>query len=332
MLQHVSVRIAGLGWYLPKQRVSSSELAQRFGVAEGLIERTTGVQERRYAGGETASQMGAAAGRMALKHAGLRSSDLDAIIGASSAPQQCIPCTATFVQRELGAPEGRSLCFDINATCLSFLIALQTAAHAIAAGVYRHVLIFSSEIASPSLNPKQWESASLFGDAAAAVVVSRCSPNDGSAIHRTQFATHSSGAEFTQCLGGGTLHHPNDPNTTPEMNMFSMNGVAVFRQAVRLMRPFLDEFFTALEWDRQQVDTVVPHQASRHGIEQLSERLGFRAEQVFSNLTERGNCVAASIPLAFAEAVHAGRISRGDRVVLLGTGAGLTLGAVALTF
>src|SRR5690606_21640717 len=123
-----------------------------------------------------------------------------------------------------------------------------------------------------------------------------------------------------------------DPRTTPEMNMFDMNGIAVFRQAVRLLRPFLDQFFTTLEWDRQQVDTVVPHQASRHGIEQLSERFGFRSEQVFSNLAERGNCVAASIPLAFAEAVHAGRIVRGDRVVLLGTGAGLTLGAVALTF
>jgi 3-oxoacyl-[acyl-carrier-protein] synthase-3 len=332
MTQQLPVKIAGLGWYLPERRVSSAELAERLKVAPGLIERTTGVYERRYAGGETAASMGAAAARMALKHAGIESGDLEAIIGASSAPQQCIPCTAALVQRELGAPEGRSLCFDINATCLSFLVALQTAAQFIAAGVYRTVLIYSSEIASPSLNPEQWESAALFGDAAAAAVLTRSAPGEPSAIWHAQFATYSSGAELTQCLGGGTLHHPNDPRTTPEMNLFQMQGLAVFRQAVRIMRPFVGQFFDTLGWQREQVDTVVPHQASRHGVEQLSDRLGFRGEQVFTNLRERGNCVAASIPLALAEAVHGGRIRRDDRVLLLGTGAGLTVGALALTF
>jgi 3-oxoacyl-[acyl-carrier-protein] synthase-3 len=332
MTQQLPVKIAGLGWYLPVRRVPSAELAQRFIVAPGLIERTTGVRERRYASGETASGMAAAAARMALEHAEIQSGELDAIIGASSAPQQCIPCTAALVQRELGAPEGRSLCFDINATCLSFLVALQTAAQFIAAGVYRHVLIFSSEIASPSLDPNQWESAALFGDAAAAAVLSRSAPGEPSTIWHARFATYSSGADLTQCLGGGTLHHPNDPRTSPEMNMFHMQGLAVFRQAVRIMRPFLDQFFETLDWQREQVNTVVPHQASRHGVEQLSDRLGFREQQVFSNLGERGNCVAASIPLALAEAVHAGRIRRDDRVVLLGTGAGLTVGALALTY
>lgn len=332
MAQQLPVKIAGLGWYLPERRVSSAELAQQLKVAPGLIERTTGVLERRYAGGETASGMGAAAARMALAHAGLGSGQLDAIIGASSAPQQCIPCTAALVQRELGAPEGRSLCFDINATCLSFLIALQTAAQFIAAGVYRTMLVYSSEIASPSLNLGQWESAALFGDAAAAAVLTRSAPEEPSTIWHAQFATYSSGADLTQCLGGGTLHHPNDPRTTPDMNLFQMQGLAVFRQAVRIMRPFVDQFFGALGWQREHVDCVVPHQASRHGVEQLSDRLGFRDEQVFTNLRERGNCVAASIPLALAEAVHLGRIQRGDRVVLLGTGAGLTAGALALTF
>jgi 3-oxoacyl-[acyl-carrier-protein] synthase-3 len=332
MTQQLAVKIAGLGWYLPARRVTSAELTTRFNAPPGAIERTTGVAERRYAGDETAAGMGAAAARMALEHAGLRSADLDAIIGASSAPQQSIPCTAALVQRELGAPEGRSLCFDINATCLSFLVALQTAAQYIAAGIYRHILIYSSEIASPSLNPRQWESAALFGDAAAAAVLTRSAPGEPSTIWHAQFATYSSGADLTQCLGGGTLHHPNDPRTTPEMNMFQMQGLAVFRQAVRIMRPFVDQFFTTLGWQREQVDTVVPHQASRHGIEQLRERLGFRDQQVFSNLRLRGNCVAASIPLALAEAVHGGRIQRSDRVVLLGTGAGLTAGALALTF
>jgi 3-oxoacyl-[acyl-carrier-protein] synthase III len=116
MAQQLPVKIAGLGWYLPEQRVSSAELAQRLKMAPGVIERTTGVLERRYASGATASGMDAAADRMALEHAGIELNDLNAIIGASSAPQQCIPGTAALVQRELQAPEGRSLCFDINAT------------------------------------------------------------------------------------------------------------------------------------------------------------------------------------------------------------------------
>ena len=94
----------------------------------------------------------------------------------------------------------------------------------------------------------------------------------------------------------------------------------------------MDRFFTTLGWERTQVDALVPHQASRHGIEHFTRRLGFSREQMIINLPLRGNCVSASIPLALAEAVHTGRIRRGDRVLMAGTGAGLTLGAIAITF
>lgn len=326
------VKIAGLGAYLPEQRVSNAALEARLGISAAWIERTTGVCERRYATHETSVGMAAAAARSALSAAGLRADDLDAIVGASTAPQQAIPCTAALVQRELGAPDGGSVCFDLNATCLSFLVALHTAAQLVAAGVYRCVLVYSSEIASRSLNPAERESAVLFGDAAAAAVLTCAQPDESSALWHAQFATFSSGARLTEVLGGGTLHHPNDPATTTEMNQFHMQGLAVFKQATRLSGPFLDRFFDTLGWERSSVDAVVPHQASRHAVEHLHARLGFRAAQVYSNLPLRGNCIAASLPLALTEAVECGRIRRGDRVVLVGTGAGLTLGALALTF
>lgn len=326
------VTIAGLGYYLPVRRVDNAELEARLGIPPGWIERVAGVRERRYASGETSSEMAAAAGRQALAAAGMRPGDLDAIIGASAAPQQAIPCTAVFVQRELGAPEGRSACWDMNATCLSFLFALQTAAHLIAAGAYRTVLVFSSEVTSNSLNPRERESAVLFGDAAAAAVLTRAPRDEPSGIYHTQFATWHSGAEASQVLGAGTLHHPNDPATLPEMNQFSMRGPAIFRQASRLIGPFLDEFFAKVEWQREDLAAVVPHQASRHAVELLTSRLGFRADQVVSNLAVRGNCISVSIPLALAEAAEGGRVRRGDRVLLVGTGAGLTLGAVALVY
>lgn len=328
----LAVKLSGLGWYLPERRVTNEEIGQRLAIPAEWIERASGVRERRRATTETAVQMASAAACKALATAGLRLDDLDAIVGASTAPEQAIPCTAALVQRALGAPEGKSACFDINATCLSFAFALHAVAHLVAAGVYQHVLIFSSELASRSLNPNERESYVLFGDAAAAAIVSRSAPGEASAVHVARFETYSSGADATRIIGGGTLHHPNDPLTTPEMNLFSMNGRAIFKQAGRLIEPFLDDFLERAAWRREEIDVVVPHQASGHAVNMLTGRLGFRPEQVALNLAERGNCISASIPLALAEAVHAGRIRRGQKVLLVGTGAGLTLGAMALTF
>lgn len=331
-MKKLPVKIAGLGYYLPEQHVTNTDLEARLGIPAPWIERVSGVRERRYVTHETTVTMGVAAARMALAHAGMHVHDLDAIIGASTGPQQAIPCTAALLQRELDAPQGQSACFDVNATCLSFLFALHTAAHLVAAQAYRAVLVVSSEVASHSLNPGERESAVLFGDAAAAAIVIRNQTEEASAIWHAQFCTYSSGAELTQIVGGGTLHHPNDLTTTPEMNLFQMRGPAVFKMATQLSIPFVESFFTGLDWRRDEIDAVVPHQASRHALELLSARLGFRREQVIWNLAQRGNCIAASIPLTLAEAVHEERIKRGNRVLLVGTGAGLTLGALALTY
>jgi 3-oxoacyl-[acyl-carrier-protein] synthase-3 len=317
---------------LPERIVTSADLEAELGIAPGWIERVTGVRERRYATHETALTMGVAAACRALAAAGIRAADLDLIIAGASAPLQAIPCSAALLQASLGAPDGRSACFDVNATCLSFLVALQTAAHLIAAGVHQTALVVSSEVAAYSRNPRERASAVLFGDAAAAAIVVRAGPGQASAVWGARVATHGSGACLTQVRGGGTLHHPNDPATTPEMNMFAMDGPGVFKKTARLVKPFLDAFLAQIDWAYADVHTLVPHQTSRHGLEHLTTRLDFRAEQVVINLAERGNCIAASIPLALSEAVQAGRIARGQRVLLAGSGAGLTLGALALTF
>jgi 3-oxoacyl-[acyl-carrier-protein] synthase-3 len=327
-----AVKLAGLGAYLPPQRVTSGELEAELGLAPGWVEQTTGVRERRRAAGESTVGMAAQAARSALENAGLGPADVDLIVFAAVGRQQYIPCTAVFVQRELGMPEGKSFCFDVDATCLSFLVALQGVAPVVESGACRAALICSAERTGGMVDAAAPETAALFGDGAAAAVVTAAGLGEGSAIEGWAFATFSGGAELTQCPGGGTLHHPNDPATTPDMNRFQMRGRAVLIEAVRRMGPFLDAFFARLGCDRADFDRVVPHQASRMGLHQCTSRWGFRPEQLVTNLPERGNCVAASIPLALAEAVHAGEVKRGDRVLLLGTGAGLSLGAVALTF
>lgn len=326
------VKIAGLGLYLPPRRVTNTELEARLALQSGWIERRTGIRERRYVTDESSAGMGAAAIRCALAMANATVCDIDLIIGASTGPQHAIPCTAALVQRELGAPDGGSVCFDMNATCLTFLFALQNAAHLVAAGLYHTVAIFSSEIASRSLNPKEPESAVLFGDGAAAVILTQAATHEASNIGIGHFVTHSSGADLTMLAGGGTHHHPNDPRTTPEMNLFRMDGPTIFKKAGRLLGPFLESYWTKANAQPESFDWVVPHQASGHGLAFLSARCGFRNERIISNLAVRGNCIAASIPLALVEAVQGGQIQRGDRLLLLGSGAGLTFGAQAVTF
>jgi len=294
--------------------------------------RAAGVRERRYVTTETTVGMAAEAAKKAIHHAGIDPGEIDLVIGASITPQQAVPCTAVFVQRALGLAETGCPCFDVNATCLSFLYALNTAAHFLNAGDVRNVLIFSSEIQSISLNPKEPSSAVLFGDGAAAAIVSPSPDADPACLWQARFSTDSRGAEDTQYSGCGSLHPPNDPATTKEMQMFTMNGPAVYRMVANRVPAFVDRFFVDLGWERKSVDAVVAHQASSHGLRLLTDRLGFCREQVLTNLEIRGNCSAASIPLLFSESVHSGRIVRGDRIILAGTGAGISMGMIALTY
>lgn len=331
-IRALPVQILGAGRCLPAERLSSADLERELGLEEGWIVRTTGVHERRRAGEESAVTMATRAARHALDAARCGPREIDLIVGASSAPHQAIPCTAALVQRALGECDGMSACFDVNSTCLSFLNALQVVAHLVAAGVHERALVFSSELTRHSLNPREPESATLLGDGAAAVVVGASPSGSASAIVGSRFVTHSSGAELTVCRGGGTAHHPNAASTTPEMNLFHMDGPGVYRMATRLLAPWLAGFLASIEWEPGRIDAVVPHQASGRGVDLLTRQMQFRADQVVRNLETHGNCVAAALPLALAEAIENGRIERGQHVLLVGTGAGLSLGAVALVF
>lgn len=324
------VRIAGMGVYLPARRVTSAELDERLGFPDGFIERKTGVAERRWIDGETTLDMGAAAARTALERASLGVQDLDLIVVAQSVPAQAIPCTAALLQRALG---GCGMpCFDVNSTCLSFLTAVDMAAHAMAAGAYRTVLVVSSEVASLGLNWSHWESSTLFGDGAAAAVLTASRDGDASAILTSRMETYSEGAEYTTIPGGGTLNRPGRPDYRPEMDTFHMDGPRVFRLASARMAAFLERLHAPLPPHERGCDLLVPHQASIFPIRQLTARFGYAEERVVVNLTTRGNCVAASIPIALCEAIETGRLARGSRVTLIGSGAGLSLAGMVFVY
>jgi 3-oxoacyl-[acyl-carrier-protein] synthase III len=330
----LGVKLAGLGKYLPEHVVTNAELEEQLGLRPGWIEKATGVRERRRAPiGASSVAQGAVAARSAIERAGISPAEIGLVIGASSGPEQLIPCTAALLQRELGLPEGGSACFDVNATCLSFLVALHVAAPLVASGAYPAALLVSSELSGLSLNDEEPESATLLGDGAAAAVLVPTPPGESSALRHLRLTTlAASGADLTRFRGGGSRHHPNDPATTPNLNRFEMQGPGVFRLAARHLPPFLTQFLDEARTLPDALDLIVPHQASGHGIYGVAARARLPEEKLFVNLPERGNCIAASLPLALCEAWETGRLQRGQTVLLAGTGAGLTLGAGLLTF
>ncbi len=323
------VQIAGTGCYLPPRVVPSADVEAWCGVEAGWSETHAGVRERRRAEGETAADMAVRASQDALAAAGLDAGEVDLVISASGTPDQPIPDGGVMLHRGLGLSGVPA--FAVHATCLGFLAALHVAAPLVAAGAYRRVLVSCAEVTSGGLNPAEPESACLLGDGAAAVVLTQTPGGEASAIEAIRFETHSEGADLTAVRGGGSRLHP---NTVPHRDadfQFSMDGRGVLRFTLARVGPFLEALRPGLSRGLPGIDRVVPHQASRAGF-RLMDMLGWPAERVEQTLPWTGNVVAASIPIALHTAVTEGRIARGDRVLLTGTGAGLTLGGVVLTY
>ena len=249
----------------------------------------------------------------------------DLILNASALGRQLIPDMSAFIARELGLSGIPG--FSVNATCLSFLVALRTATALIAGGPYRRVLICSSEFATHGRDFRQPESASLLGDGAAVALVGH-SGGRGQLL-RFEMETWPEGADLAEVRGLGILRSPNDQRTTLEDNLFQMQGDRMLRCIVPKLGRFVPRFLSNSGLTRDDINVVVPHQTSAAGIKVL-QRLGFPEHKVVNILPDYGNCVAASIPMALSKADATGRIKRGDLVLLLGTAAGLSIGAALI--
>lgn len=331
MQVNMPLKIIGFGRYLPKRIVPSSELEAMCGVPAGWVERRNGVRERRWVTDETSSFMSAQAAIEALDEAKLKPNQLDLIINASGTGEQAIPDTGVLIQRQLGLGNSGIPAMTIHTTCLSFVAAMDVASSFINSGRYKNILIASADVASCGINPKEPESASLVGDAAAAVVVTRSDANDKSMIHHAHFKTYGDGAYLTTIMGGGSRLHPRFDGHKPEDDLFHMDGPAVLRMVRGIAHDFLDELYPGLSKGLVDIDVVVPHQASKVGLMML-ERFGWPENKIMRTIETLGNCVAASIPATLYQAVRDGNIQRGQKVLLVGTGAGLSIGGLVLTY
>ncbi|WP_296817413.1 beta-ketoacyl-ACP synthase 3 [Brevundimonas sp.] len=331
-MARIGPRIAGLGVFLPERRLSSSELDARIGQAEGWIEANFRIRERRVASPEeTSSRMGAQAARRALAAAGLAPADLDVLVGACGVMEQPIPGTAVLIQHELGLGASGMPAFDVNATCLSFLTALDVVAMGVRAGRWRRALIVSADIASAGLDFSDPQGSVIFGDGAAAAVIT--ADETGSDLLAYRLETYSEGRDLCVLEAGGTRVRPEtDMEAFLKATRFRMDGPGVFRAAGRRVPAFVDRVLAEAGVSRDEIALVVPHQASAHALDVLPRLVGFDRDRFVDILADHGNQIAASLPTALARAVEAGRLKRGDLVLLLGTAAGLSLGAAVVRY
>ena len=326
-------RIISTGSYLPAQRLSNVELAQRLsetGVEtshEWIVERT-GIQARHFAQThETCSELALNAARNALNQAQVDAQSIDLIIVATSTPDMVFPSTAAILQGKLGITN-HCAAFDVQAVCSGFVYALSVADALIRTGSARRALVVGSEVFSRLLDFTDRTTCVLFGDGAGAVILEA---SDTPGIHATQMhanGQHSGILCVPSSISGGTLQG------NPYLHM---DGQAVFKLAVSVLADVAQETlvkagFGSDAQPSELIDFLIPHQANIRIMQSTAKKLGLRAEQTIITVDQHGNTSAASIPLALDHAVRAGRIQKGHRLMLEGVGGGFTWGAAYLTF
>jgi 3-oxoacyl-[acyl-carrier-protein] synthase-3 len=326
------LRIAGSGAALPGRRVSSAEIDARLGRAEGWSEAAFGIRSRAVAcGAETSSSLGAAAAAAALEQASWAPGDLDVIVGACGVMEQPIPGTAALIQRRLGLGGSGIPAFDVNATCLSFLAALDVVSLGFAAGRWRRALIVSADLASAALNFEDPEASMIFGDGAAAAAVE--AGEGPSAILGYRLETYGESWELCQLQAGGTRLRPKDDlEDFLARSVFRMDGPGVFKATAKRFPGFVRRLLEDCGVTVDQIDLVAPHQASAAALEHLRRALPEAADRVVDIFAEHGNQVAASLPTTLHHAIASGRLKRGDLALLVGSAAGISLGGAVLRF
>ncbi|UVO50006.1 hypothetical protein M0208_05535 [Sphingomonas sp. SUN019] len=274
---------------------------------------------------ETTSAMATAAAEQALTGAGWRAADLDVLIGACSVMEQPIPGTAILVQRRLGIGASGVAAFDVNATCLSGLLALDLAVTGIAAGKWRRALIVTADMPSAAVDPADLALGPIFGDGAAALAVE-------AGDHRvlaSRFESYGDHADLCRLDAGGTRVDPRgDHDEFLAATRFRMDGPALYRKTARLFPAFLDRLLGAAGVRADEIDLIVPHQASAPAIDHLSHVLGGDRDRIVDIFGEHGNQVATSLPHALHVAATTGRLTPGSTVLLVGSAAGITLGGI----
>jgi 3-oxoacyl-[acyl-carrier-protein] synthase-3 len=321
--------VVGWGKALPKRVMTNAEMAQLVDTTDQWIRERTGIHSRRVAGDdETTATLATEAAMNALDVAGIAPTDVDLVILATATPDYGLAATACIVQDAIGARHAGA--FDLSAACSGFVYALNTGSDAIKAGSAKTVLVIGAETFSRIINWKDRSTCVLFGDGAGALVLQGSDQPGG--VLTSMLRSDGSGAELLYVPGGGSRAPLTAETLQAYEHTVKMNGREVYKFATRVVDKTVREVMHRTGWRPEQLAMLVPHQANLRIIEAAAKTLNIPMEKVFTNLELYGNTSAATIPIAFTEAVEQGRLKPNDRVITIGFGAGLTWAATALTW
>ena len=322
-----SCSIAGVGSYVPARVLSNADLEKIVDTSDEWITTRTGIKQRRLAAADQfTSDLGAEAAQRAMKRAGVTADQIDLIIVATITPDMPFPATACLVQKKIGAKKAAA--FDLEAACSGFIYALEIGQQFIMSRTYDTVLVIGAEKLSSIINWKDRNTCVLFGDGAGAAVL-RSRPGAHGLLTAVMGADGDN-ADLLFMPGGGSRCPASLESVNGHMHFLRMEGKETFKCAVQAMQNAAEEALRRCELDISRIKCVIPHQANRRIIDVVGERLGAKPEQMFANLDKYGNTSAASVAIALDEAVQSGRVQRGDLILLVVFGAGLTWGAAVI--
>lgn len=318
-------KIVGTGMYVPKNIITNGDLTTLVDTSDEWITSRTGIKERRISRGEDTSDLGTKAANMALKNSGLKGEDIDMIIFATLTSETLTPSCACIVQKNIGAVNATA--FDVNAACSGFIYALTIADSFIKSNNAKKVLVIGAEVLSKITNWRDRNTCVLFGDGAGAVVLSH-SEEEGI----LSFYTKSVG-EKGDCLKCESIKVKDSFLVdSPDLNSnyIKMEGREVFKFATTAIIEAIEKTLEAANLSIEDIKYIVPHQANYRIIDFAAKRLKLDMDKFYVNLDRYGNTSSASIPIALHEMNEKGMFKKGDYVIMVGFGGGLTYGAIAL--
>jgi len=322
-------RIIGTGSYLPERVLTNQDLEKMVDTNDEWIVTRTGMKERRLAAAdEFTSDMGTKAALAALEDAGISIDEVDLIIVATSTPDYIFPSTAALIQRQLKAKTVAAL--DIQAACTGFLYGLAMAKAFIEGGMYKNVLLIASEKLSSVVNYRDRTTCVLFGDGAAAAIISH--QGEGFAIRDVCLGSDGEVAELLMLPGGGSRFPASTETVAKDMHYIKMEGQEVFKHAVRRMEMAARECLEKTNIPAEAINWFIPHQANERIIDAMAKRFGVSSEKVCKTVHKYGNTSAPGLAIALDELIKETTIQEGDNLLLVAFGAGFTWGAAILTF
>lgn len=318
--------ILSTGSYLPERILTNKDLESIVDTTDEWIVQRSGIRQRHIAAeGQPTSDLAIRAAQKALEASDLGAEDIDAVIVATTTPDQTFPAVAVRVQAALGMPVG--IAFDVQAVCTGFVYALSVADNFIRLGQAKRVLVIGAEKMSSILNWEDRTTCVLFGDGAGAVIL-EASDEPGEKTDRGILSTHlQANGKLTDIL-----YTDGGPSTTGQAGKIVMQGKEVFKNAVNLMAEIVNVTLEHNGIQSSEIDWLVPHQANIRIIQGTAEKLDMDMSHVVLTVEKHGNTSAASIPLALDEAVRDGRVQRGQTLLLEALGGGLTWGAALVRF